>query len=191
MNEFPLPIFPEGALSASVITTVWIGVAVVAFFNLRFGWVLSGLVVPGYLVPLLIVKPWAVAVIVLESAVTYFLTWFFSEYLVRFGVWGSLFGRDRFFAIILFSIVVRLLFDGWLLPEVGQWMNRELNLVFDYRNNLHSFGLVIIALMANLYWKTGFLHGMVRLFVTVGITFCIVRFGLMEYTNFTISNLGY
>lgn len=191
VNEFPLPIFPEGALSASVITTVWIGVAVVAFFNLRFGWVLSGLVVPGYLVPLLIVKPWAVAVILLESAVTYFLTWFFSEYLVRFGVWGSLFGRDRFFAIILFSIVVRLLFDGWLLPEVGQWMNRELNLVFDYRNNLHSFGLVIIALMANLYWKTGFLRGMARLFVTVGITFCIVRFGLMEYTNFTISNLGY
>lgn len=191
MNDFILPIFPQGALSSSVITTVWIGVAVVAFFNLRLGWVLSGLVVPGYLVPLLIVKPWAVAVILLESAVTYFLAWFFSEYLTRFGFWASLFGRDRFFAIVLFSVVVRLLFDGWLLPEFGQWLNQELNLVFDYRNNLHSFGLVIIALMANLYWKTGFYRGLVPLFVTVGVTFFIVRFGLMEFTNFTISNLNY
>ncbi len=191
MNEFLLPLFPQGALSGSVITTVWIGVFVVSFFNLRLGWVLSGLVVPGYLVPLLIVKPWAVAVIFLESAVTYFLAWFFSEYLSRFGWWASLFGRDRFFAIILFSIVVRLVFDGWLLPDLGLWMNQELNLVFDYRNNLHSFGLVIIALMANLYWKTGFLKALVPMFVTVGITFFIVRFGLMEFTNFTISNLSY
>ena len=191
MTDLWLPVFPQGALSGSVITTVWIGVAVVAFFNLRLGWVLSGLVVPGYLVPLLIVKPWAVAVIFLESAVTYFLAWFFSEYLSRTGLWGSLFGRDRFFAIVLFSVVVRLVFDGWLLPDLGEWMNQELNLVFDYRNNLHSFGLVIIALMANLYWKTGFLRGLVPLFVTVGITFLIVRFGLMELTNFTISNLSY
>ncbi len=192
MNEFFLTIFPQGALSGSVITTVWIGVFVVAFFNLRLGWVLSGLVVPGYLVPLLIVKPWAVAVILVESAVTYFLAWFFSEYLSRrLGLWASLFGRDRFFAIILFSVVVRLVFDGWLLPGLGLWMNEELNLVFDYRNNLHSFGLVIIALMANLYWKTGFLRAMVPMFVTVGVTFLIVRFGLMEFTNFTISNLSY
>ena len=49
---FPIELFPPGALSASVITTVWVGVFVVAFFNLRFGWVLSGLVVPGYLAPL-------------------------------------------------------------------------------------------------------------------------------------------
>ena len=190
-NELLLSIFPQGALSGSVITTVWVGVTVVAFFNLRLGWVLSGLVVPGYLVPLLIVKPWAVAVILLESAVTYFLAWFFSEYLSRLGVWSSLFGRDRFFAIVLFSVVVRLLFDGWLLPDIGQWMNQELNLVFDYRNNLHSFGLVIIALIANLFWKTGFLRGIAPLAVTVGVTFIIVRFGLMEFTNFTISNLSY
>jgi len=191
LNGFMLNVFPQGALSGSVVTTVWIGVFVVAFFNLRLGWVLSGLVVPGYLVPLLIVKPWAVAVILLESAVTYFLAWTFSEYLSRRGHWASLFGRDRFFAIVLFSIVVRLVFDGWLLPNFGLWLNEELNLVFDYRNNLHSFGLVIIALMANLYWKTGFAKAMVPLFVTVGITFVIVRFGLMEFTNFTISNLSY
>jgi hypothetical protein len=191
VQDFLLPIFPQGALSGSVITTVWIGVAVVVFFNLRFGWVLTGLVVPGYLVPLLLIKPWSVAVIFVESAATYFLAWLFSEYVSRTGLWSSLFGRDRFFAIILFSVIVRLVFDGWLLPELGHWLTTDLHLVFDYRNNLHSFGLVIIALMANLYWKTGFLRGLIPLFVTVGVTYFIVRFGLMEFTNFTISNLSY
>lgn len=186
-----MPIFPPGGLTSSVITTVWIGVAVVAFFNLRFGWVLSGLVVPGYLVPLLIAKPWAAVVILVESIVTYFVVWTFSEYLSRSGAWTSLFGRDRFFALILFSVAVRVVFDAWLLPEAGRWMNEEWSLVFDYRNNLHSFGLVIIALTANLFWKTGVLRGMVPLVVTVGLTYLIVRFGLMEFTNFTISGLGY
>ena len=69
-----LPIFPEGGLASSVITTVWVGVFVVCFFNLRFGWVLSGLVVPGYLVPLVILKPLAAGVIVVEAIITYLLT---------------------------------------------------------------------------------------------------------------------
>ena len=186
-----IPLFPHGALDSAVITTVWIGVAVVAYFNLRFGWVLSGLVVPGYMVPLLILKPWSAAVVFLEGFVTYVVVWWFSERLSRFGYWSSLFGRDRFFALVLVSVVVRLLFDGWLLPGIGQWMTDELGLVFDYRNNLHSFGLVIIALIANQFWKTGLLRGLVPMTVTIGITYVIVRYGLMNLTNFTISSMGY
>ena len=63
-----LPIFPEGGLASSVITTVWVGVWVLCLFNLRFGWVLSGLVVPGYLVPLIIVKPVSALVIPVIAA---------------------------------------------------------------------------------------------------------------------------
>ena len=190
--ELPvIALFPHGALDSAVITTVWVGVAVVAFFNLRFGWVLSGLVVPGYMVPLLILKPWSAAVVFLEGFVTYVLVWWFSEGLSRFGYWSSLFGRDRFFALVLVSVVVRLLFDGWLLPGIGQWMTDELGLVFDYRNNLHSFGLVVIALIANQFWKTGLLRGLVPMTVTIGVTFVIVRYGLMNLTNFTISSMGY
>ena len=48
---FPIDVFPHGALANSVTTCVWIGIFVVVFFNLRFGWALSGLVVPGYLAP--------------------------------------------------------------------------------------------------------------------------------------------
>ena len=119
---FPLGIFPEGALASSVITTVWVGVFVIGFLNLRFGWVLSGLVVPGYLVPLLIAKPWSAAVILVEASVTYFLVWLFSERLSGGGTWSSLFGRDRFVGLVLFSILVRLVFDVWLLPVL--WLGR-------------------------------------------------------------------
>ncbi|MCK7505009.1 MAG: poly-gamma-glutamate biosynthesis protein PgsC/CapC [Desulfobacterales bacterium] len=131
---------------------------VVSFFTLRFGWVGSGLVVPGYVVPLLIVKPWVAAVILIESCITYFIVWTLSEYLSRWGKWSSLFGRDRFFALLLFSIIVKVLFDGWILPAAGEFLNETFHLTFDYRNNLHSFGLIIVALIANQFWKPGFLQ---------------------------------
>ncbi|MDQ7089470.1 MAG: poly-gamma-glutamate biosynthesis protein PgsC/CapC [Methylococcales bacterium] len=191
MDIFPLHIFPQGSLSSSVITTVWVGMFVVCFFNLRLGWVLSGLVVPGYLVPLLLIKPWAASVVLLEGFITYFIVWFLSEYLSRYAAWSNLFGRDRFFALVLCSIVIRLFFDGYLLPEIGQWLNAYWDINFDYHNQLHSFGLIIIALIANQFWKTGFVRGLVPLIVTLGSTLLIVRYGLMEFTNFSLSNIGY
>jgi len=97
MDNFYFAIFPQGSLAESVITTVWIGVWVICFFNLRFGWVLSGLVVPGYLVPLIIVKPWAAFAICIEATITYSIVWFYSEYLTQFRKWTNFFGRDRFF----------------------------------------------------------------------------------------------
>jgi hypothetical protein len=191
MEFLPLSLFPQGSLASSVITTVWIGVIVVVFFNLRFGWVLSGLVVPGYLVPLLIIKPWSAAIIILESILTYFLVWFISEILSRLGYWSQLFGRDRFFALVVISVLVRVLFDGWLLPSLGEWVVGRYDLAFDYRNNLHSFGLIIVALIANQFWKSGFRMGLVPLAGNLVITYLIVRYGLMEFTNFTVSNLNY
>ena len=191
MNIFPLQLFPQGSLASSVITTVWVGVAVVAFFNLRFGWVLSGLVVPGYLVPLLIIKPWAAGVVLFEGVITYLLVWWMFEAGPRLGYWNSLFGRDRFFALVLVSVMVRIVFDAWLLPGLGEWVTSEFGLVFDYRSNLHSFGLVIIALIANQFWKTGLMRGLMPMLVTVGVTYLIVRYGLMTVTNYTVSNLGY
>jgi hypothetical protein len=190
-SYLPLPLFPEGSLASSVITTVWVGVYVVVFFNLRFGWVLSGLVVPGYLVPLLIVKPWAAGVIFVEASATYAGVWFFSEYLTQWGRWSNFFGRDRFFALVLWSVVIRLTFDAWLLPAIGEAVVTYWQINFDYRTNLQSFGLIIIALVANQFWKTGFIRGLSQVLTTCGITYMLVRYGLMEFTNFNISNLGY
>lgn len=191
MEGFVLPLFPAGSLSSSVLTTVWVGVFVVCLFNLRFGWVLSGLVVPGYLVPLLISRPWSAATIVAESIVTYGIVWFCSERLTRGLGASSFFGRDRFFALVLTSVLVRVVADGWLWPWLGAALEARGYDGVDLRNNLQSFGLVIIALTANLFWKTGLLRGMVPLVTTVGITYLIVRYGLMEWTNFTVSGLSY
>ena len=63
MNSWQLPIFPDDSVAVTVTTSIWVGVCVVAFFNMRFGWNLSGLVVPGYLVPLIMVKPETAAII--------------------------------------------------------------------------------------------------------------------------------
>lgn len=178
-------------MASSVTTTVFVGVVVSTFFNLRLGWVLSGLVVPGYVVPLLISKPWAAVSVFVEGIVTYLIVWLFSERLSRVFKWNNLFGRDRFFALLLLSLFVRILFDVFLLPYIGEMVNERFYLNFDYRNNLHSFGLIIVALIANQFWKPGLIRGLPPLAVTVGITYLIVRFVLMEFTNFTISNLAY
>lgn len=191
MESFILHIFPSGSLSISVVTTVWLGVWVVVFFNLRLGWVLSGLVVPGYLVPLILVKPWSAALVVVEGGITYFLVWLYSEKISRVAGYTNFFGRDRFFALLLASVIVRVCCDVFILPAAGEYLNNTFSLNFDYRNNLHSFGLIVIALIANQFWKPGFRRGIIVLFVTVFITFCLVRYIVIPYTNFSIGNLAY
>ncbi|MCP4156839.1 MAG: hypothetical protein GY757_54505 [bacterium] len=188
---FPLTIFPADSLSQSVITTVWIGVFVVVFFNMRFGWVLSGIIVPGYLVPLMFAKPWAAVVVVLEGIITYLVVCFFSRYMSKWGKWHNLFGRDRFFAMVLVSLLVRIVLDGWLLPELGKFMTEKLYIVFDYQNNLRSFGLIITALIANYFWKPGLKKGMFSMFTIVGVSYILIRYGLMELTNFNIGRIDY
>lgn len=188
---FPLKVFPESSLAQSVVTTVWVGVFVVAYFNLRLGWPFSGLVVPGYLVPLMIAKPASALVVCLEGFLTYFLVRFLCERRFASGRWSSFFGRDRFFALIVASLLVRIVLDGWILPSVGDYVNRTLRVGFDYRNNLSSFGLIIVALIANQFWKTGFVRGQVPFWTILAITYVVIRYVLMEYTNFNIGNLEY
>ena len=175
MSAFELPLFPHDSLAISVTTTVWIGVWVVAFFNLRFGWTLSGLVVPGFLVPLLFMKPEAVAIILAEAILTYAIVYMISEFPSRLSCWCSFFGRDRFFALVLVSILVRCLIDGWFIPWAGPKLNEQYGLNLDYRNDLHSYGLIVVALMANYFWKPGLRRGLVECCTTVGITYLFVR----------------
>lgn len=191
MEGLLLPIFPDGSLASSVVTTVWVGVFIVVFFNLRLGWVMSGLVVPGYLAPIVLLKPWSAAVIVFEAAVTYLIVYLASEKLSRTGLWSSFFGRDRFFALILTAVGVRVLFDGFLLPGLVAWLETQGAGDIAWRNDLQSFGLVILALIANMFWKPGLWRGLRALAVILGLTVLITRYVLMEYTNFALSNIGY
>ncbi len=190
-NLIPLNIFPEGSLANSVIVTVWVGVIVIAFFNLRFGWVLSGLVVPGYLVPLMLVKPVSVWVIIFEAWITYSVSLFLCN---KAGSWFGLshfFGRDRFFLLILVSVFVRLIMDAFFFPMATSYFQENWQIQLKFQNDLHSFGLIIISLIANQIWKTGFVRGNFHFFVTLFITFIVVKFLLIGLTNFSIANLSF
>ena len=191
MPNFILPIFPAQGLASSVITTVWIGVWVSCFFNLRLGWVLSGIVVPGYVVPLLLIRPWTVVIIFLEAMVTYGCVWFYSSYLAGKGHWTDFFGRDRFFALLVVSVLVRLSFDNVLLPAVGEYINGKLAINFDYSHNLQSYGLIVVALIANMFWKPGLRRGFIPVTLIILFTYLIVRYGLMLFTNFNVGSLAY
>ena len=185
-----LPIFPEGSLDASVTTTVWVGVLIISFFNLRLGWTYSGLVVPGYIVPLLIAKPAAAGVIIVEGVLTYVLAYTLSEHLSRTKIWCNFFGRDRFFIIVLLSIFVRLLGEEFILPAFGRWV-LDLGFRFDYRSNLHSFGLIVVCLLANQLWKPGLKQGLSDFFVCLGATWFAIRWILIPLTNFNIGGLEF
>ena len=191
MSDLVLPLLPDGSLASSVVTTVWAGVLVVCFMNLRFGWVLSGLVVPGYIVPLLIIKPLSAAIVLAEASLAYGIFYALSERFSGPGSWSSFFGRDRFMGLILATVIVRLVMDGWLLPIAADELRESYGWDIEWANSLHSFGLIVIALLANQLWKPGFARGMAQSLVMIAITFLIVRFGLMEFTNFRIGSVAY
>jgi gamma-polyglutamate biosynthesis protein CapC len=188
---FPLPLFPEGSLRESVVTTVWVGVFVISFFNIRFGWTYSGLVIPGYLVPLMLTNPASAFCTVAEGMLAYALVYLFSERLSRFGWWCNYFGRDRFFALFLSAVLIRVLMDGWCLPALASVLQDHWNLTLDYKSNFHSFGMIIVALIANQFWKTGLWRGLAPFVTVVGITFVLIRFVLMTVTNFNVGHIAY
>ncbi|TFZ05030.1 poly-gamma-glutamate biosynthesis protein PgsC/CapC [Ramlibacter rhizophilus] len=183
MEGLALPLLPP-ALAGSVTVTVWLGAMIVAVSNLRLGWVLSGLVVPGYMVPLIIANPLSATVVFVEGVITYLVVWSYSEVLAPRLRWSTFFGRDRFFALVLVSVAVRLAGDGWLLPALGASLQQQHGFVFDYRNDLHSFGLIVVSLIANNFWKTGLLRGAAPMAVQVALTWLLVRFILIPLTNF-------
>ncbi|MGB7346940.1 MAG: poly-gamma-glutamate biosynthesis protein PgsC/CapC, partial [Pirellulaceae bacterium] len=95
---------------------------------------------------------------------------------------------DRFFVILLVSVIVRGVLDGFVLPWAGQIAVDDYGINFDYRNNLHSFGLIVVALIANYFWKPGIVRGLPPLATCVAITYVAIQFVLVPYTNFNVGN---
>jgi hypothetical protein len=191
MSEFLLPIFPEGGLAGSIIITVGVGILVSAFYNLRFGWVLSGFVVPGYIIPLFINRPMIALIDVIEGIFSYFIAYYISNTFHYFKLCSTFFGRDSFYNIFLSSILVRVLFSFFLLPVIFSFIYSTYDILFSYEDNFQSFGIIIIALIANQFWTVGFKKGLVPFSVTLMTTYVLVRYGLMEWTNLRISEIGY
>ena len=129
---------------------------------------------------LLIVKPVAGFVIILEAVLAYALVWLFSGTEPR-----SLSQPVR--ARPVHGVDPRQHRrapgdDGYVLPEFAGWLETTFDRRFDWRDNSRAW-LVIISLLANQFWKPGLVRGMGAAVVTMGITYLVVRYGLMEFTT--------
>lgn len=183
----PLPIFPDNGLSNSVIPPVFIGLGISTVFAETLGWNFSGLIVPGYLAPIFIVKPISAIVIVIEAVISYLVLRLLSEGFSKTGTWTSFFGQDAFFALFCISLLVKSAMEGPLLPVIGDFLNGYAGLNLDFRNEFHSTGLIIVPLMANIFWRHGFRRNLIPSVVVIGSTYLITRFVLIPGTNFSVN----
>ncbi len=176
---------PSGPLQGSVLVTIFVGIVFAVLFAEVFGWNFSGLVVPGYLAPILIVMPFALLVILLEALLSYALVRWLSDRLGRWRLWPPLFGRERFAVIVLSSILVRVVVELWGLPVIGAWVQQWAP-TFDFRSRFFGIGLLAVPLVANVLWKPGVVRGLGQLSVLTGLTWAFTSFILLPLTNFQI-----
>jgi hypothetical protein len=181
MSPSSLFLFPDFSLPSTLMVTVYVGVCVLAFFNLRWGWPLSGLVVPGFLSPILLARPVSALFLLVEALVTFALAKAVNVSLDKSSLAAPFFGRDRFFLIVLFSVVVRIFGE-----HIGV---RYFQLPFSTWG-LGSFGLVISALFANQMWKPGLWRGFGQSFFLVVVVFLFLNYVLVPYTNFNPARLS-
>ncbi len=184
-----LTLFPSYSLDTSILVAVLAGVLILALLTETLGWVFVGLVVPGYLASLFVIHPEAGATVVVESILTYLLALALSQGVSRTGAWSSFFGRDRFFAIVLASVLVRALSEALLLPVVGRWLDARLGTTFALDRTLHSIGLVLVPLTANAFWKLQLRRGLWQVGVPVALTYALLQWVLLPNTNLSFSSL--
>lgn len=184
----PFEVLPHGGLDQSILLPVLVGVLIALFFTETFGWVFVGLVVPGYLASVLALQPTTAAVIVLEAIVTYALARGLAYALAPTHVWAPFFGRDRFFVIVLISVLVRQHDQLWILPALSGWLALQLGVELPPVREFYSIGLVLVPLTANMLWKPGLGRGLVALATVVGLTYAALQWLLLPLTNLSLSS---
>ncbi|HZI10081.1 MAG TPA: poly-gamma-glutamate biosynthesis protein PgsC/CapC, partial [Myxococcus sp.] len=180
-----LPLFPEFGLENSILAAVLVGVVLLAFFTEVFGWVFVGLVVPGYLASIFVLHPRSGWTICLEAVATWALAALLAGPLSRTGAWSHFFGRDRFFLIVLCSLLVRLLSEFFALPLLAP----HLEALPGASSGFFSIGLVLVPLCANALWKLGPRRGLVQVGLPVALTYLVLAHVLLRYTNLSFSSL--
>ena len=78
-----------------------------------------------------------------------------------------------------------------MLPAAGQWCNHTFGLQIDYRNDLHSYGLIIVSLLANYFWKPRLVRGTTTSIITVALTYALVKYVVLRFTNLNLGSLHY
>jgi hypothetical protein len=175
-----LAVFPPNGLDRSLHVAVLIGLVIGTAFTEVFGWTYAGLVVPGYLATIFIAAPATAIFIIIESIVTYWLVAGVGRWATLVGAWSAAFGRERFYLFIVGAVLVRLLFEGVLVPRL------EAKYGFAHSRELYSVGLVLVPLVSNTFWNAGIIKAFPRVgFVTVLTWVCLVI--LLGTTNLSVS----
>lgn len=188
LADFVLDVLPPRGLDQSILAAILIGLWVMLFFTERLGWVFVGVVVPGYLGSILAIQPITGAVVVYESLLTFALAKLVSQLLSKTGAWTEYFGRDRFFLIVFISILVRQHDQTWALPMLASWLDVQIGSDLQASQAYFSIGLVLVPLTANIFWKLDTLRGLGQLSVVVGVTYGVLAFILLPYTNLSLSS---
>jgi len=180
-------IFPENGLANSLIPPVLTGLVFSVFFAETLGWNFSGLIVPGYLAPILVVRPLSGIVIIVEALLTYIVLRVLADGCSRFGLWTRFFGQDAFFALLCVSILVKCTLEGPLQPGISNILSQMVQSDFDFANELHSTGLIIVPLLANIFWRHGLRKNLLPTLINILLTFLFVKYILIPYTNFSVN----
>src|SRR2546421_6094991 len=112
------PIFPPG-LEGTLLVPVVVGVLVMLVFHDWWGWDFVGLVVPGYLCSVLMLEPPVALVVIVEAVAAWALARGLDGAGGRLGLTYPVFGRDRFYLVLVSSILVRVLVEGLLIQRLA------------------------------------------------------------------------
>ncbi|MEY2931260.1 MAG: hypothetical protein RL033_2009, partial [Pseudomonadota bacterium] len=180
--SLPLHLFPTNGLDRSLHAPVVIGLVLVTFFTEAFGWTYAGLVVPGYLAATFAAAPVTGVLVLVEALLTHWGVLLVASIIPRrTGAWSTAFGRERFFLYIVVAVIVRLAIEGSLVP----WASARFPL--SHSRELYSIGLVLVPLVANVFWSAGVIHTGPRLAFVTLITYFLVTRVLLSFTNFSLS----
>lgn len=189
MESLVFDIFPERGLDQSLLFPVLAGMLTLFLFTEAFGWVFVGLVVPGYMASVAIVQPGSWCAMMIEAIVTYGLVRLLSSYFSRSGAWSVFFGRERFYVIVLTSVLVRQHSQLWALPAAARWLASNFGLGLELESGFMSIGLVLVPLTANMFWKLSLPRGLLQILVPTAITYLLLRELVLPYTNFSLSSM--
>lgn len=176
-------IFPTNGLDRSILAPVLVGLSFTALLTETWGWSFVALVVPGYLAAVFVAAPWSAVAIVIEAIATYGLAHLLGDVLPRRGLWTMSFGRERFLLLVILSVIVRLVFEGWLLRLVAPSIAPEI------AGSFYSVGLVLVPLTANAFWNTGFKRGLFHTGSITALTYATLVLVLLPFTNLNLSEL--
>jgi len=188
MFDGALDIFPARGLDQSILVSVLVGIFVLLVLTETLGWVWAGLVVPGYLASVFAFQPSSGIAICIEATLTFVVCRAISDVLSRAGGWSPFFGRERFFLIVLMSVLVRQACELWLLDDALSVIEHYTSLPVAH-HELSSIGLVLVPLLANMAWKLTLPRAVWQVGVTVAITWAIVTLVLLPFTNLSYASL--